>query len=72
LFSVSEFVAAAIARLYSGSVAAVIVGNAIAAPPVRSKLAVSNAAVPTAVINGAPKVDKTIAIGNRSIDVGGG
>lgn len=71
LFSVSVFAAAAIATRCSGSVAAVIGGNVIAAPPVRPKLAANSDAAPTAAISKAQKVDKTIATDSRSIDDAG-
>lgn len=68
LSSVSGFVAAAIATRCSGSVAAVIGGNVIAAPPVRPKLAGNSDAAPTAAISRVQKDEKTIATGNGSID----
>ena len=72
LFSVSVFAALAIATRCSGSVAAVIAGNVIAAEPVRPRLAAISDAAPIAAISRAPKGDKTIATDSRSIDVDDG
>ena len=71
LFSVSGCAAAAIAMQCSGSVAAVIGGNVIAAQPARPKLVANNDATLTGAISRAPKVDKTIATVSRSIDDAG-
>ncbi len=71
LFSVSGFAAATIATRCSGSAAAVIGGNVIAAQPVRPKLAVNSDAAPTAAINRAQKDEMTIATGSGSIDDAG-
>jgi len=68
LFSVSGCAAAVIATQCSGSVVAVIGDNVIAAQPARPKLVANNYATPTGGISRAPKVDRTIATGSRSID----
>ena len=46
-------------------------GNVIAAQPARPKLVANNDATLTGAISRAPKVDKTIATGSRSIDDAG-
>jgi hypothetical protein len=67
LFSGSEFAVAADATLCSGSVAAAIGDSVIAVQPVRPKLAVNSAVVPTVATSKAPKDEKTIVTGSATI-----